>query len=719
VIGGVNGVKRVKWGAILLAVTLLAGVPVQPAWAAGETDISGYAESTAAESAENLTPETTEATDSAEDITAAPEVTGTTGMEDVQDEPEESVLVEDALSEAVVQKTVMAGETEIRAFVERLYQLCLGRGADSEGLNYWTSSLLNKTKSGAQVAADFIFSQEYIAKKASDADYVEMLYRVMLGRNSDAAGKQEWVNRLYNGQTRQGIFSGFVYSAEFASICASYNITRGDYKSDDIRDKNPNVTAFVSRLYRTCLNRNPDEAGLKDWITRLLNGNMQGGMVAWSFLNSKEFIARGINNSDFVDILYKVFLNRSADAAGKKHWVDTLNSGMSRMWVTSGFVGSQEFQNLCISYGIRAGSVTSTEARDQNRGITSLVNRFYTEALKRTPGASELNYWTQRLLDKSASGLDLAMGFFMSGEYQNKKTSNAQFVTDLYASLLGRTPDTAGLNSWVSALNSGTSRQALCTQIVESEEFQKLCNQLGILRVANGWADGTYYYKNGQKLSGWQTIDGAKYYFNPANSNAKQTGWGYVDGYKLYFGSNGVLVTDLESIIGKQSSYVLKVNKQANVVTVYAKDGNNGYIIPVKSFICSTGEATPLGVFSTPNKYRWHELMGPCWGQWCTRINGGVLFHSVFYNSYNNNMNLSISAYNKLGTTASHGCVRLKAGDAKWIYDNCSLGTTVTVYNSSTPGPYGKPTAYKLASWHSWDPTDPTAYYKCQQNGCH
>jgi len=712
-------VKRVKWGAILLAVTLLAGVPVQPAWAAGETDISGYAESTAAESAENLTPETTEATDSAEDITAAPEVTGTTGMEDVQDEPEESVLVEDALSEAVVQKTVMAGETEIRAFVERLYQLCLGRGADSEGLNYWTSSLLNKTKSGAQVAADFIFSQEYIAKKASDTDYVEMLYRVMLGRNSDAAGKQEWVNRLYNGQTRQGIFSGFVYSAEFASICASYNITRGDYKSDDIRDKNPNVTAFVSRLYRTCLNRNPDEAGLKDWITRLLNGNMQGGMVAWSFLNSQEFSARGINNSDFVDILYKVFLNRSADAAGKKHWVDTLNSGMSRMWVTSGFVGSQEFQNLCISYGIRAGSVTSTEARDQNRGITSLVNRFYTEALKRTPGASELNYWTQRLLDKSASGLDLTLGFFMSGEYQNKKTSNAQFVTDLYASLLGRTPDTAGLNSWVSALNSGTSRQALCTQIVESEEFQKLCNQLGILRVANGWADGTYYYKNGQKLSGWQTIDGAKYYFNPANSNAKQTGWGYVDGYKLYFGSNGVLVTDLESIIGKQSSYVLKVNKQANVVTVYAKDGNNGYIIPVKSFICSTGEATPLGVFSTPNKYRWHELMGPCWGQWCTRINGGVLFHSVFYNSYNNNMNLSISAYNKLGTTASHGCVRLKAGDAKWIYDNCSLGTTVTVYNSSTPGPYGKPTAYKLASWHSWDPTDPTAYYKCQQNGCH
>ena len=101
--------KRVKWGAILLAVTLLAGVPVQPAWAASETEISGYAESTAAESAENLAPETTEVTEATEatdsaDITDTTEVTDTTGIEDVQDEPEESVIVEDALPEAAVQR---------------------------------------------------------------------------------------------------------------------------------------------------------------------------------------------------------------------------------------------------------------------------------------------------------------------------------------------------------------------------------------------------------------------------------------------------------------------------------------------------------------------------------------------------------------------------------------------------------------------------------------
>ena len=36
--------------------------------------------------------------------------------------------------------------------------------------------------------------------------------------------------------------------------------------------------------------------------------------------------------------------------------------------------------------------------------------------------------------------------------------------------------------------------------------------------------------------------------------------------------------------------------------------------------------------------------------------------------------------FNKLGQTASHGCIRLSVGDAKWIYDNCALGTKAVSY---------------------------------------
>ena len=188
---------------------------------------------------------------------------------------------------------------------------------------------------------------------------------------------------------------------------------------------------------------------------------------------------------------------------------------------------------------------------------------------------------------------------------------------------------------------------------------------------------------------------------------------------KLYY-LNGKLVQNLENIVGEKSSYILYVNKAKQMVTAYYKDGS--YYVPYKAMICSTGALssyTPNGTFYTPAKYRWHTLIGPSYGQWCTRINGGVLFHSVFYNSKNNNQTLSVSAYNKLGSPASHGCVRLTAGDAKWIYDNCKLKTKVVVCNKSGYEPLSKPKAYKLSASHKWDPTDPTANYKCKQRGCH
>lgn len=189
---------------------------------------------------------------------------------------------------------------------------------------------------------------------------------------------------------------------------------------------------------------------------------------------------------------------------------------------------------------------------------------------------------------------------------------------------------------------------------------------------------------------------------------------------KLYYDASGKQIQNLENIVGKKSTYYLYVNKAKSMVTVYYKEGK--YYVPYKAMICSAGALssyTPNGTFLTPAKYRWHELMGPSWGQWCTRIHGGVLFHSVFYNSRNNNNRLSVSAYNKLGKPASHGCIRLTAGDAKWIYDNCKLKTTVVIYSKTGYEPLKKPTAYKLPSWHTWDPTDPNMKYKCKQKGCH
>ncbi len=152
--------------------------------------------------------------------------------------------------------------------------------------------------------------------------------------------------------------------------------------------------------------------------------------------------------------------------------------------------------------------------------------------------------------------------------------------------------------------------------------------------------------------------------------------------------------------------YYIKVNKGTNVVTVYKKDGT-----PYTAFTCSAGYATPTGTYYTPAKYRWWVLDGPCYGQYCTRITRGFLFHSVWYYQRNESTQ-SYRQYNKLGTTASHGCVRLTVAASKWIYDNCPTGTKVTIFNgNSKDDPLGKPKTISVdeSKYMGWDPTDPSS----------
>lgn len=150
-----------------------------------------------------------------------------------------------------------------------------------------------------------------------------------------------------------------------------------------------------------------------------------------------------------------------------------------------------------------------------------------------------------------------------------------------------------------------------------------------------------------------------------------------------------------------RSNMILKVNKRANVVTVY--QGSK----PIKAFTCSTGGDTPIGKFRTGVKYRWRALFHHCYGQYTTQIHGNILFHSVPYDTPNK-YRLQREEYNKLGTSASAGCVRLRVCDAKWIYDNCGPKTKVIIYKNNNPGPLGKPEYDKLPSGINYDPTDPS-----------
>lgn len=240
-----------------------------------------------------------------------------------------------------------------------------------------------------------------------------------------------------------------------------------------------------------------------------------------------------------------------------------------------------------------------------------------------------------------------------------------------------------------------------------------------ILKGWNKTAKGKKYYilKNGKRAKGYKTIDGADYYFN-TNGYAITKQWKYVKlngkNYKLYFGKNGKRKLDVSNQLSANTTFRIEVNLSKNMVMIYAKDGNKGYTIPVKAMICSVGMPGHRTITGTYYRLRragsWHVLRYNSVGQYCTRISGPYLFHSVVYTRYGDKYSLQKAEYKKLGKSASHGCIRLQVEDAKWIYDRAYRCHVSLYHDKKAKYPLAKPKAKKIgktAAKRYYDPTDP------------
>lgn len=181
------------------------------------------------------------------------------------------------------------------------------------------------------------------------------------------------------------------------------------------------------------------------------------------------------------------------------------------------------------------------------------------------------------------------------------------------------------------------------------------------------------------------------------------------DGFSTCILANtDILSENIRTFTGKQSLYSIKVNRKMNCVTVYTYDSKGKYTIPIRAMVCSCGlnKGTILGDFEIYFNKEWNALLNDVYGHYVSGISGNYLFHSVPYYSTNENK-LETEEYNKLGSDGSLGCVRLAVADSKWVYENCPVGTPVTIYDDSEPGPLGKPESMNITDLNNgWDPTD-------------
>ena len=212
-----------------------------------------------------------------------------------------------------------------------------------------------------------------------------------------------------------------------------------------------------------------------------------------------------------------------------------------------------------------------------------------------------------------------------------------------------------------------------------------------------------YFNDNGAQATGWVTIGGSTYYFNNSSGHYGEmaTGTLNIGGVDYKFGSDGKLIID--------GAWNIRVNLNTNIVTIYRGK------TPVKAMYCSPGASSVyqrngiLGVKTKIwDKLRWHELMGPSWGQYCSHIASTILFHSIPYAAPYDRSSMSVADFRALGQAVSHGCIRLACIDAYYIYNNCPIGTEVIINWFGNSDPL-TPTRYTINSnrTYDYDPTDP------------
>ena len=133
------------------------------------------------------------------------------------------------------------------------------------------------------------------------------------------------------------------------------------------------------------------------------------------------------------------------------------------------------------------------------------------------------------------------------------------------------------------------------------------------------------------------------------------------------------------------SPYRVDVDIVNQIVTVY--ENRDGGAIVMQG-LCSSGaeDATPLGSFKMPEKERdgereewFHFRAFGGYARYATRIHYDVMFHSLLYNRPSESA-INEQSVRDFGYPVSHGCIRMRTEDARFIAENCPVGTRVNIH---------------------------------------
>ena len=367
-------------------------------------------------------------------------------------------------------------------FVKNMYLKILGREGSTQEIQSWANGMLQNGVSCAEVADQFISSEEYRTKRTSNSDYVRMLYVALLNRTPDSSEVSAWTSALDSEYSRRYVLQQFLSSEEFIRICDENDLKAGSISvsEDEKYNTEENMEKFVRLLYNNVLGRECSDDECQSWVSGMKYNNLTCSDLAYRFMFSDEYTNKNTSNEEYISMLYRTLLDRVPDSSEVTSWTRALDRAYSRKYVLQQFLSSEEFIRICTELRLKAGNldVSDDEVYDATQNMSLYVNLLYNNVLGRACSTEENQSWVKGMKYDNLSCADLANSFIFSDEYKNMQTSNASYVAMLYRTLLRREPDSSEVNAWVTVLNDCYSRKYVLQRFVTSEEFIRISNEL-------------------------------------------------------------------------------------------------------------------------------------------------------------------------------------------------------------------------------------------------
>jgi uncharacterized delta-60 repeat protein len=192
--------------------------------------------------------------------------------------------------------------------------------------------------------------------------------------------------------------------------------------------------------------------------------------LAMTFFGNAEYASFNAGEDAYISDLYRTFFDRDPDAAGIAYWKSQLAQGLTREGLLLQFMFSAEFVSFTDT------NFNEDETRPEIETVLDFY-RGLLHRLPDDVGFSTWTIRFQRAQCAGASGVYdevevMSKLFLESPEYLAFTRDNAGYVVDLYNAFLGRAPDVAGLQYWKGLLDAGSmSRDTMRQAFVSSPEF--------------------------------------------------------------------------------------------------------------------------------------------------------------------------------------------------------------------------------------------------------